>query len=70
MCLGEGSGEGVDVTLVSNKIRYISLVDLSRVGFMFVVVYYESLKRELKTKTIYEYRCDERLKRCARHVTN
>ena len=25
------------------------------------VVYYESLKRELKTKTIYEYRCDERL---------
>ena len=37
MCLGEGSGEGVDVTLVSNKIRYISLVDLSRVGFMFVV---------------------------------
>ena len=26
-----------------------------------VVVYYESLKRELKTKTIYEYRCDERL---------
>ena len=26
------------------------------------VVYYESLKRELKTKTIYEFRCDERLK--------
>ena len=24
--------------------------------------YYESLKRELKTKTIYEYRCNERLK--------
>jgi hypothetical protein len=26
------------------------------------VVYYESLKRELKTKPIYEFRCDERLK--------
>ena len=25
-------------------------------------VYYESLKRELKTKTIYGFRCDERLK--------
>ena len=26
------------------------------------IVYYESLKRELKTKKIYGYRCDERLK--------
>ena len=26
------------------------------------VVYYESLKRELKTKTIYGFRCDEKLK--------
>ena len=26
------------------------------------IVYYESLKRELKTKTIYGLRCDERLK--------
>ena len=25
-------------------------------------VYYESLKREVKTKPIYEFRCDERLK--------
>ena len=25
-------------------------------------VYYESLKRALKTKTIYGYRCDERMK--------
>ena len=30
-------------------------------GSLFLVVYYESLKRELKTKTIFEYRCDERL---------
>ena len=27
-----------------------------------LVVYYESIKRELKTKPIYEFRCDERLK--------
>ena len=27
-----------------------------------MVVYYESLKRELKTKPIFEFRCDERLK--------
>ena len=27
-----------------------------------VVVYYESIKRELKTRPIYECRCDERLK--------
>ena len=27
-----------------------------------IFVYYESLKRELKTKTIYGFRCDERLK--------
>jgi len=26
-----------------------------------VVVYYESIKRELKRRLIYEYRCDERL---------
>ena len=28
----------------------------------WIVVYYEPLKRELKTKPIYEFRCDERLK--------
>ena len=38
--------EGFDVTLLSESI----------------VVYYESIKRELKTKPIYECRCDERLK--------
>ena len=31
-------------------------------GTGFLVVYYESLKRELKTKPIYDCRCDERLK--------
>ena len=34
----------------------------SPVGFTMVVVYYESIKRELKRRLIYEYRCDERLK--------
>ncbi len=29
---------------------------------LYIVVYYESIKRELKTRLIYEYRCDERLK--------
>ena len=29
---------------------------------MDIVVYYESLNRESKTKPIYEFRCDERLK--------
>ena len=29
--------------------------------FPIIVVYYESLKREVKTKPIYEFRCDERL---------
>jgi hypothetical protein len=27
------------------------------------LVYYESIKRELKKRLVYEYRCDERLKR-------
>ncbi len=29
---------------------------------VILVVYYESIKRELKRRLIYEYRCDERLK--------
>ena len=30
MSKGEGSGEGVDATQVSNTLRYISLADLAR----------------------------------------
>ncbi len=33
------------------------------------VVYYESIKRELKTRPIYECRCDERLKTKAEEST-
>ena len=29
--------------------------------FVYLVVYYESIKRDLKRRLIYEYRCDERL---------
>ena len=35
---------------------------LTRMLLDGTVVYSESLKRELKTKTIYGYRCDESLK--------
>ena len=38
--------------------------EVNRVSFECVTnlfVYHESLKRELKTKKIYGYRCDERL---------
>ena len=31
-------------------------------GLNVLVVYYESIKRELKTRPIYECQCDERLK--------
>ena len=34
-----------------------------------VVVYDESIKRELKIKPIYECRCDERLKTKSTHLT-
>jgi hypothetical protein len=32
-----------------------------RMLLTFIVVYYESIKRELKIRCIYECRCDERL---------
>ena len=39
-----------------------STVGLRKRCWRSFVVYYESLKRETKTKTTYGYRCDERLK--------
>jgi hypothetical protein len=33
------------------------------IGVMKVIVYYESITREPKRRVIYEYRCDQRLKR-------
>ncbi len=40
------------------QIHYVT----SRKYSQFMIVYYESRKRELKRRLIYEYRCDERLK--------
>ena len=37
--------------------------------FCGIMVYYESINRELKTKLIYECRCDERLKTKAEEST-
>ncbi len=36
--------------------------DRKRIILGIIIVYYESIKRELKTRPIYECRCDERLK--------
>ena len=36
---------------------------------IYKVVYYESIKREVKTRPIYECRCDERLKTKAEEST-
>ena len=42
---------------VADLARMLSVIKRVR-----LVVYYESIKRELKRRLIYEYRCDERLK--------
>ena len=39
------------------------------IDFLEAFVYYESIKRELKTRPIYECRCDERLKTKAENST-
>jgi hypothetical protein len=39
-----------------------STEESTRLTYIFLFVYYESIKRELKRRLIYEYRCDERLK--------
>jgi hypothetical protein len=38
------------------------LINLYASHTLFILFYYESRKRELKTRLIYEDRCDERLK--------
>ena len=45
-----------------NKVKTYSPTVLVYFSAEYEFVYYESLKRALKTKTIYGYRCDERLK--------
>ena len=39
-----------------------SVVMIYKPKRQYEIVYYESIKRELKTRPIYECRCDERLK--------
>jgi hypothetical protein len=43
-------------TSVSSRVVRLDVVTI------LIVVYYESMKREVKTRPIYECRCDERLK--------
>jgi hypothetical protein len=47
---------------VSHHPRASGETDCDVVGFYFCVFYYESRKREIKTRFVYEDRCDERLK--------
>jgi hypothetical protein len=48
----------IGVSSIFNVIRCVSI----KREINNFVVYYESIKRELKTRPIYECRCDERLK--------
>ncbi len=43
-------------------VRKVRILWLIRRQPWKLFVYYESIKRELKTRPVYEYRCDERLK--------
>jgi hypothetical protein len=45
------------------------IVDLPLEDFEICFVYYESIKRELKIKPIYECRCDERLQTKTKRFT-
>ncbi len=68
---------GFIMTTCQNKCRLpggqirdtILLGPLFFVDVTFSIVYYESRKRELKTRPIYECRCDERLKTKAEKST-
>ena len=69
---GEREGEGTQALSLSSGTHRIQNSLAEHAGRLPVVelreprnlsiVYYESLKQELKTKAIYEFRCDERLK--------
>ncbi len=61
-CVSEEGGdwEGV-VSEASSLLSYTLLFEILG-GTSFYWIYYESIKRELKRRLIYEYRCNERLK--------
>ena len=52
----------LDVTDDPPKVSVIRKVDTYRQGNLVFVVYYKSIKREVKTSPICDCRCDERLK--------
>jgi hypothetical protein len=58
----------VPPTIASRRKEDVALKEVARprlccgTTYLKLVVYYESLKRDLQTKTIYGCRCDERLK--------
>ena len=56
---GEGQGKYVTFSTMLHKEAGESL---EKYVCCLQSVYYESRKRKLKTRLIYEYRCDERLK--------
>ena len=55
---------------VTNRIENVHYYRGSEKRKTWFVVYYESIKRELKTTRIYECRCDERLKTKAEESTH
>ena len=48
---------------------YITMHNCAVYQTGWVVVYYESIKRELKVRSIYECRCDERLQTKTKEFT-
>jgi hypothetical protein len=51
------------------KPKNLSAIEREERGHVKLVVYYESIKRELKIRCIYECRCDERLQTKTRKFT-
>ena len=58
---GEGDFSSLITRMKSDGSTYLTYTEVLCL-FVFLFVFYESIKRELKTKLIYECRCDERLK--------
>ena len=44
------------------KSAYPNEIDPIPPTVLYLIIYYQAKKRELKRRPIYEYRCDERLK--------
>ena len=55
--------------MTPSLIALTELLKLQKSGQFFLFVYYESIKRELKIRGIYECRCDERLQTKTKRFT-